>query len=260
MKMEKMHYHFSKIAHRYRELRITDVEPVLFIKKKLKKYSKIVAADIGCGEGRYDLKFFRHLGKRLFLYCVDANKEMLKNLKESLIKHNIKNFKAIRAFAEKLPFKNNSLDCIFTFNAIHHFDFPQFLKECSHILKDNGYLFIYTRLRSQNRRNIWGKYFPLFYEKEKRLYELEELRNMIKKNNKLKIESIEYFKYARVSSLNKLLEQAKNHHYSTFNFYTKEEFEDSIEKFKENIKRNFKDLKNINWFDENILLVVRKEK
>jgi hypothetical protein len=31
-------------------------------------------------------------------------------------------------------------------------------------LKGAGRLFIYTRLRSQNRRNIWGRFFPRFHE------------------------------------------------------------------------------------------------
>lgn len=96
-----------------------------------------------------------------------------------------------------MSLKDNSLDCIFTFNAIHHFKILGFLKESSRLLKDNGYLFIYTRLRSQNRRNIWGKHFPLFNEKETRLYEINELKSLLRKINGIKIESMEYFKYAR---------------------------------------------------------------
>jgi len=258
--MEKnIHHHFSKIAHIYRDLRTTDSEPILFIKNKLQKHSKIVAADVGCGAGRYDLKLFQYIGKKIFLYCIDVNKEMLKCLKEFLVEHKIRNFKTIKSFDRKLPLKDNFLDCIFTFNAVHHFKILQFLKESSRILKNGGYLFIYTRLRSQNRRNIWGKYFPLFNEKETRLYGLNELRSLIRKTPKLKIETIEYFKCARLSSLDWLLEQAQSHHYSTFYLYTKKELEVSLEKFKKNIQRNFKDLNKINWFDENILLVVRKQ-
>ena len=201
----------------------------------------------------------QYIGKKIFLYCIDVNKEMLKCLKEFLVEHKIRNFKTIKSFDRKLPLKDNFLDCIFTFNAVHHFKILQFLKESSRILKNGGYLFIYTRLRSQNRRNIWGKYFPLFNEKETRLYGLNELRSLIRKTPKLKIETIEYFKCARLSSLDWLLEQAQSHHYSTFYLYTKKELEVSLEKFKKNIQRNFKDLNKINWFDENILLVVRKQ-
>lgn len=257
--MKNIHHHFSKIAHEYRDLRTTDLEPILFIKNKLQKYSKVIGADVGCGAGRYDLKLFQYLGKKLFLYCIDANKKMLKHLTVLLVKHKIRNFKALQSFERKIPLKDNSLDCIFTFNAIHHFKVSQFLKESSRILKDGGYLFIYTRLRSQNRRNIWGKYFPLFNEKESRLYELNELRNLLGKAPLLKIESIEYFKYARLSSLDWLIEQVQNHHYSTFYLYRKKEFEQSLERFKRNIRRKFKDLDQIIWFDENILLIIKKQ-
>lgn len=257
--MKNIHHHFSRIAHKYRDLRTTDLEPILFIQKKLQRHSKIVAADVGCGAGRYDLKLFQYFGKKLFLYCIDANKEMLKHLTGFLVKHRVKNFKTIKAFGRKIPLKDNYLDCIFTFNAIHHFKISQFLKESSRTLKEGGYLFIYTRLRSQNRRNVWGKYFPLFNEKETRLYELNELKSLLRKISRLKIESIEYFKYSRLSSLDRLIKQARNHHYSTFYLYTKTEFEQSLEQFKQNIQRKFKDLSKISWFDENILLVVRKQ-
>ena len=257
--MKNTHHHFSRIAYRYRDLRTTDLEPILFIQKKLQRKSRIVAADIGCGAGRYDLSLVQHFGKKLFLYCIDANKEMLKHLKDFLVKHEIRNFKTIKADARKLHIKDNFLDSIFTFNAIHHFKILHFLEESSRTLKDDGYLFIYTRLRSQNRRNIWGRYFPLFNEKETRLYGLNELKKLLRKVPRLKIESIEYFKCSRLSSLNWLINQAQDHHYSTFYLYTKKEFEQSLEQFKQNIQKNFKDLKKISWFDENILLVVRKQ-
>ena len=258
--MKNIHYHFSEIAHKYRDLRTTDLEPVIFIKKKLKKLSKIEAADIGCGTGRYDLKLFQNLNKRLYLYCIDTSGEMLKQTKNYLIKHKIQDFEIKKALARDLPIKNDSLDCVFSFNAIHHFNLPRFLNEVSRILKDKGYLFIYTRLKNQNGRNIWGKYFPMFNKKETRLYKLSELKKILRKVPKLKIDSIEFFKYNRISSMDRLLEQAENHHYSTFYLYDKNEFRESLDGFKQNLQRHFKDLENINWSDENILLVVRKEK
>lgn len=258
--MKGIHHHFSRIARRYRILRTTDLEPILYIKKELQKLPKIKAADVGCGSGRYTVKLFQCLGDRLYLHCIDTNPKMLKQLDGYLAQHEIKNFQIREASAEDLPIEDDSLNCIFTFNAIHHFKLLGFLEEASRVLKNNGHLFIYTRLRSQNGKNIWGKYFPLFNQKETRLYELNELKEISRKISKLKIQSVEYFKYKRVSSLDWLVEQAQNHHYSTFNFYTEEEFAQSLDKFKQNLRLHFKDLKNIKWFDENILLVIRKQK
>lgn len=166
-----IHYHFSTIAPKYTDLRTADIQPILFIKKELQQYKKIEAADIGCGTGRYDLKAFQHFGKKLYLRCVDCNEEMLNQLSGVLYRRKIKNFRVINSYAEKLPFKDASLDCIFAFNAIHHFKLLEFLREGSRVLREDGWMFLYTRLRSQNRRNIWGRYFPLFTQKETRLYE-----------------------------------------------------------------------------------------
>ena len=256
--MKRIHHHFSRIAHKYEDLRTTDLDPILFIKKKLQNLTKIEAADVGCGVGRYDIKLFHHLRKRLYLTCIDYNKSMLNGLTKNLKEHKIKNFKAINASAMALPLPANSLDAIVTFNAIHHFNFLDFLKETSRVLRDNGYLFIYTRLRSQNKRNIWGRFFPEFHEKEKRLYELSELKEMLNKIPILILESIEYFKYKRLTKLEWLITQAAHHHYSTFYLYDKKDFKEALKKFQGNITHHFKNPDNIIWNDENIMFIIRK--
>ena len=256
--MKRIYPHFSRIAHRYKDLRTTDVEPILFIKKKLQNLDKIQAADVGCGVGRYDVRLFHHLGERLYLTCIDHNRRMLNELTKNLEKHKIKNFKTINASAMALPLPTSSLDAIVTFNAIHHFKCLDFLKETSRVLRENGYLFIYTRLRSQNKRNIWGRFFPRFHEKEKRLHELSEFKEMVRKTPSLKMKFTKYFKYKRMATLEWLLTQAKHHHYSTFYLYNELEFEGALQKFQENINHHFKSPDNIIWDDENIMFNMRK--
>lgn len=216
--------------------------------------------EIGCGTGRYSIELGRDLRNKLHLHCIDANPEMVKHLHAFFTQNNIKKFNVTRDSAENLPIEDNSVDCGVTLNAIHHFKLSEFLKEASRILVDNGYLFIYTRLRSQNRKNIWGKYFPLFNKKETRLYELHELKTKIKRCSNLFLKSTELFKYKRYSNMNRLIYKAKNHHYSTFSLYSKKEFEQSLKKFKQNLEKNFENPKNIEWVDENSLLVINKTK
>ncbi len=256
--MESMNEHFSIVAQSYRRLRTTDLEPIFYIGDQLKELQKIKAADIGCGSGRYDLRLLQYFRSRLFLHCIDSNNKMLEQLEEYLTQHNLRSFQVIQATARNLPIQDKSLDCVFTFNAIHHFEVLEFLIEASRVLEDGGYLFIYTRLRSQNGRSVWGKYFPLFNQKENRLYELDELYDVIKKIPRLEIQSVELFKYQRVSHLDWLVKQARYHHYSTFYLYTNSEFEESLTEFKQNLERQFEDLNKISWLDENILLVIRK--
>jgi len=257
--MKRIHPHFSAIAHRYEDLRTTDVEPILFIKEKLQNLNKIEAADVGCGVGRYDIKLFHHLGEKLYLTCIDYNRRMLNELTKNLKKHKIRNFKTINASAMALPLPNNSLDAIVTFNAIHHFKCLDFLKETSRVLRQNGNLFIYTRLPSQNKRNIWGRFFPEFHKKEKRLYKLSELKEMVREIPTLKMKFTQYFKYKRMATLEWLVTQARHHHYSTFYLYNEIEFEEALQKFQENTNHHFKNLDNIIWDDENIMFNMRKD-
>lgn len=251
-----VHDHFSTIASKYQSVRTLDTEPILHIKDKLKSKSNIHMADIGCGDGRYSLEFLKSFDDSFYIHCIDYNENMLKSLEVNLTEQNITNFCTRHGDANRLPLDNKSINCIVIFNAIHHFDVPKFLSESLRSLKGDGRIFIYTRLRNQNSRNIWGKYFPLFTEMEKRLYEIYELEQHIQ-NADMNIYSTKVFEYPRISSLDRLIHQAQNNHYSTFALYDKVTFEESLKTFKENIKDNFDDLEKIKWTDENILIEIR---
>jgi len=257
--MKAIQEHFSEIASEYSMLRIIDLEPILYISKQFNGLPKIQAADVGCGTGRYDLLLFQHLGDRLYLHCIDINKEMLEQLNSYLTQNKIKNFKTERCLAQSLPFDDECLDCILSFNAIHHFKIRDFLSEASRILRHSGYLFIYTRTRTQNSRNIWGKFFPLWNEREKRLYEVDEFRDILREFPKLEIKKTVFFSYKRASSLNRVVKQARGHHYSTFCFYNEDEYRKSLDQFIESLQLNFQDSNHITWHDENILYVIKKQ-
>jgi ubiquinone/menaquinone biosynthesis C-methylase UbiE len=166
------------------------------------------------------------------------------------------NFSTIESTAEHIPLRDNSIDCVFAFNAIHLFNFVAFMKEAARITVDGGSIIIYTRLKNQNAENIWGKYFPLFLAKENRLYEIDELEGMIALVPALNIQCVKQFRYLRNASLNHLVNLARNGHYSTFSLYEKEEFASALKEFQYNITRHFSDLEHVKWFDEYTMLVV----
>ena len=254
-----VHHHFSAIAQRYHYLRTTDPEPVALIARELGELARIEAIDIGCGSGRYDQLLFKYLDNKLRLTCVDASLSMLKALNKYLYEHGISNYASLRGSAENIISLDNTYDCVCTFNAVHHFNLPGFLGESARILKCGGCLFIYTRLPEQNERNIWGRYFPGFCRKETRLYTPDTLTQSVAAVPNLHIMSIEYFKYGRTASLAQLLKRARSHHYSTFSLYSPEELEEAIAGFTRNIRNTFDDTKQIHWFDENVLFVIRKD-
>ncbi len=253
-----LHRHFTRISHLYRRVRTTDKPPIDFISKKLNKLNEIKAVDLGCGTGRYDRELFQRLGKRLFLFCIDENKDMLLQLRVYFSMCNINQFTTIRSLGRDIPLSTDTINCVFSFNAVQHFNLAMVMKESARVLRKNGYLFIYTRLRSQNRRNIWGMYCPKFYEKEKRLYEIEDIESEISKITALEFESVKYFKFRRLCSLDFLVKQAENKHYSTFCLYTKKELEDALPIFEENIRCKFPNTEKVTWIDEYTMFIIKK--
>ena len=172
-----LHEHFSTVARVYRELRTTDEAPIRFIRDKLAGLASIRAADVGCGAGRYGLLLFRHL-PNLHLTCVDVNPEMLEQLSAYLAANGTRDFETVASGVEELEFEDGSLDCVFTFNAVHHFDFRAFIGKARDATRQSGGIFIYTRTPSQNAGTIWGRYFPGFLDKETRLYHLADMKEV----------------------------------------------------------------------------------
>lgn len=257
--LDVIYNHFAGIADNYSNVRITDLDPIDFIARKLRGLDIVEAADIGCGDGRYDLPLFHRLDNKLRLACVDPNHAMLEKLETYMRENDISNFRTVNSGAESLPFPSGSLDCVLTFNAIHHFNQPDFLRESARILKSGGYLFIYTRLREQNERNIWGMHFPKFNQKETRIYDLKVSMQAVEMVPTIWLESIQFFKYDRVATLDQLIERVGSRHYSTFVLYSQAELEKAITGFVKNIKRHFRDTQRVVWADEYALFVIRKD-
>ena len=257
MALKTRHAHFSEIASKYRNLRSTDIEPIEYICSKLDSLPKIHAVDVGCGAGRYDYLLFKGLGEDLRLTCVDENKAMLAELSNYLTRHRIERFRAVAAPADKIPAATESLDCVLTFNAVHHFPIDRFLNESRRVLKPGGLMFIYTRTRSQNSRSVWGAHFPDFATKEHRLCEVDEMAAAVLSVDGLLMEEARAFVFQRSSNLERLLEQAENHHYSTLALYEAPEFDDALLGFHRGLNRIQESSGVVSWNDENTLFVIR---
>lgn len=249
--------HFVKIASAYSSVRMTDVEPVLHIIDHLDGLGAINAADVGCGDGRYDLLFFRLL-PRLHLTCIDINPAMLQELSRRLDACGIRGYRTVESSVDDVVLPDASLDCVFTFNAIHHFGPLSVLKWARSVLREGGSTFIYTRTPSQNEQTIWGRYFPDFTAMETRLCDLDELTGSVEQVEGLRTVEIKTFKYPRQVGLDRLLSQARAHHYSTFSLYQPDEFAAALKEFEANIRRKFPDPRRITWTDENVLLRIER--
>ena len=260
MKADYKHLnHFQRIAPIYESLRTTDIEPIMYIVRHLKSLASVNALDIGCGMGRYTILLSKHLQNIMSsIYVIDYSDTMLEQLNLRFALESVHVSGIIRASAMQLPIRCGSLNSIFTFNAIHHFALDRFLFEAAGILQTGGYLFVYTRWRSQNGRNIWGRYFPSFTSKETRLYEADELKDAVGKIPSMKLQETRTYEFTRKSNLERLCEQAMNHHYSTFDLYSRGEFKIALKQYKRNLLDYFKDPSDIQWVDENVLLILEK--
>ncbi len=108
-------------------------------------------------------------------------------------------------------------------------------------------------------RNIWGRFFPGFSEKEDRRYDFSQMEKWIEKVELLTLEAIHFFKFKSVLSLEELLSMAENKHYSTFSLYSEAELDKALKSFKQNIKNNFADTERVQWTDENVMIFFIKE-
>lgn len=258
--IKKTQSHYARIANIYRSLRVTDSEPVLYVKGIIGDKGKITAADVGAGAGRYARLFFEHLGKEnLFLYCYDTNEFMLESLEQYLDDHGIRNYATKIAMAQELPLSDNSLDAIFCFNAVHFFNTPKFLRESARVLREGSFLFIYTRTRTQSTKSIWGKHFPSFNQKESDLYKTDMLDSEIEKTKGLELMETKTFTLSRENTLEELTERAQSRHYSTFYLYEIQEFERSLAEFQKNILKSYKDSGKIKWSDEKTMYAILRK-
>lgn len=94
--------------------------------------------DVGCGNGR-DVNVFLKLGFNAL--GVDNSKEEIESNKKKYpeLKFEVQN-------AEKLKFKDNSVDAFFMINVIHYVDKEKAIKEILRVLKPRGYFFIHFNI------------------------------------------------------------------------------------------------------------------
>lgn len=106
--------------------------------------------DIGCGRGFYvnALTIFPFIQK---IEGIDLNEEYLKKAQENI---NNKNIYLQAASVYKLPFKNDSFECIILSEVLEHLQFEKkALEEIKRVLKKNGLLLI--TVPSKNFPFLW---------------------------------------------------------------------------------------------------------
>jgi ubiquinone/menaquinone biosynthesis C-methylase UbiE len=160
--------------------------------------------------------------------------------------------------AESLPFAGWSFNAVLSFNAIHHFDLSAFLAEVARVLLPRGRLIVYTRTPEQNRHTIWGECFPHFADRETRLHTESTLRAAVYGKSEFELLDLLRMPWMIRTSLARLRDQARSGAYSTFRFYSPDEFEEALGVFEARVRADFDDLSAITVPNDHLLVLVAR--
>ena len=159
---------------------------------------------------------------------------------------------------EALPFQTNSCDVMTCFNAVHHVDLAQFAGEASRVLTPSGQLVIYTRTPEQNRRTVWGQYFPEFAKRETRLHGVHEVQAALQATGAYTSVHVQSVTWTVTTSLARRVEQATHFHYSTFRLYSDDALRAAIGTFCQRVCHAFRNLTRITYENNHLLVIAQR--
>ncbi len=260
-----MKHHFARVAPRYRRMRELDVTAVREIARIIGRLPKsdprTVILDVGSGTGRYLESVLAESALEMTHRCCavryDALREMLGGTcASSGLPY--RSVKSVVGLAESLPFAADAVDAVLVFNAIHHFDATPFMTEVGRVLRPDGKVIVYTRTPEQNRCTIWGKFFPLFADKEDRLFTAAALTAAVDQTGAFGSVELRVIPWRAEANLSRLIKQARYGAYSTFEFYSRREFEDAVATFERRVREQFEDPSRIVVQNDHLLAVATR--
>jgi SAM-dependent methyltransferase len=245
-----------------RELDVTAVREIARIIGRLPKSDpRTVILDVGSGTGRYLESVLAESALEMTHRCCavryDALREMLGGTcASSGLPY--RSVKSVVGLAESLPFAADAVDAVLVFNAIHHFDATPFMTEVGRVLRPDGKVIVYTRTPEQNRCTIWGRFFPLFADKEDRLLTEAALTAAVDQTGTFGRVELRVIPWRAEAKLSRLVEQARCGAYSTFEFYSRREFADAVETFERRVLEEFENPSRIVVQNDHLLAVATK--
>jgi SAM-dependent methyltransferase len=260
-----MKHHFTRVAPRYRRMRELDVTAARDIAQIIGRLPKsdlpIVILDVGSGTGRYLEAVLAESALETTHRCCairyDALREMLGGT-SAWSGSPCRSVKSAVGLAESLPFATDAIDAVLVFNAIHHFDTTPFMTEVGRVLRPDGKVIIYTRTPKQNRCTIWGRFFPLFADKESRLLTEAALTAAVDQTGAFGTVELRVIPWSTEANLSRLIEQARCGAYSTFEFYSLREFADAVATFERRLLEHFEDPSRIVVQNDHLLAVATR--
>ena len=258
--------HFTEVSSQYETFRELDLRAVHIISEVLavaidQSCPVVRLLDVGTGEGRYldavTESLSASLSNRLIPIGLDLSPAMLT---QARVRNSHVDLGAqyLVSASEKLPFLTASCDAITSFNAVHHFDLARFVSEASRVLIPSGQLVLYTRTPEQNRRTIWGRYFPEFATRETKLYHRSDLQLALQADGVLDSIRVQMIPWKITTSLSRLIEQVVHFHYSTFRLYPSDLLREAIDTFEYRVRQEFSDMERITCENDHIIVMAKR--
>jgi len=261
----RLNDHFAKVSARYRTVRDLDLGAVRIISDAVARAvdsgRPVRLVDVATGSGRYLEAVSDCLGSALAREVVAIGMDLsLPMLTQTHIRNGHAGLRArnLVGVAETLPFRTSSCDVMTCFNAVHHFDLARFAGEASRVLTPTGLCVIYTRTPEQNRRTIWGSYFPEFATRETRLQEVEDIRAALQVTGAFASVRAQTVAWTVTTSLSRLVEQVTHYHYSTFRLYSDDALRAGIDTFRQRVRQAFRDVTHIMHQNDHVLVIAQR--
>nr|XP_056721364.1 putative methyltransferase DDB_G0268948 [Euleptes europaea] len=144
------------------------LQEVVFSYLENKKVTSFqLAVDVGCGSGQSTLWLAKRFEK---VVGTDISEAQIEEAKQAAHPANVS---YLVCPAENLPFKDNSVDFIMSFAAVHWFDLPSFMKEVERVLKPSGCVAFSTNCLDMqlHYKDCTEKLTEIFQEFRKRTFE-----------------------------------------------------------------------------------------
>ena len=258
-------HHFAGVARHYRGLRDLDGRTARRVGQMLADLARpnvqLRVLDGGAGTGRYTEAVVATVVADHGLGCTavacDANQRMLASTAAPPSDTEGQMTRVV-GLVEALPLRDGAFDAVLSFNAVHHFDLDGFLAAAAMVLRPEGLLTVYTRTPEQNRRTVWGELFPHFADRETRLLTQEDLQSAVASRAEFDLVTVEAVPWTLQTTAARLVTQATGRYYSTFGFYTPEEFQAALSTFEARLAEHYSDLSNVVWQNDHLLLVARR--
>ena len=257
--------HFGDVSSRYRSVRDADLAAVGLVSDVLAPAAAQARPfrllDVGTGTGRYlDLVSERLSSSLVTDLCpigLDRSPAMLGQARR-LNGCTYPGASHLVGAVETLPIRAASCHAMTCFNAVHHFDLTRFAREASRVLTPSGLLVLYTRTAAQNRRTIWGRYFPDFATLETRLHSVSAFRRALDATHAFTSVRVQTVRWSVTTSLSRLLEQATAYHYSTFRCYSPDRLQTALDTFQRRVRGAFDDCARITFDNDHLLVMAQR--